>query len=259
MRMKTLVSYLSATKMERARVTVVICVCVLLCEHQRVFGTEVDMRVKAGDSITLYCDSVLSLGSHIVWLRNCSHEHQPSLLIDSSKIFLRTFPRFSFVQNISSNSYDLHIENVSVSDEGMYYCAIDERKVNYLYGVIGPQYLYGNRRTHLSVLESKSSHNVTFNITSTFPVSDLSMKLLFSVCPVCVLLFSISVYCLCQRKTTVSAATQTENCFFEQEDEVCYASLTLSMLKKKRLQSSDFSTYTEVKTKEHKLPKRILV
>ncbi|XP_056092158.1 uncharacterized protein LOC130071392 [Rhinichthys klamathensis goyatoka] len=236
--------------MERARVTVVIFACVLFCEHQSVFGTEVDMRVKTGASITLYSDCDIPLGSHIVWLRNCSHEHQPLLLIDSSKLFLWTFPRFSFVQNSSSNSYDLHIENVSVSDEGIYYCAIDERKVNDVHGVIGSQYQYGNRRTHLSVLESKSFHTETFNITSTFPVSDLYSKLLFSVCPVCVLLFSISVYCLCQRKTTVSAATQTENSFFEREDEVCYASLnTLSMLKKKRLQSSDFTTYTEVRTK----------
>ncbi len=60
---------------------------VLFYEQQRVFGTEVDMRVKAGDSITLYCDCVKPLGSHIVWWRNCSHEHQPSLLIDHSKIF----------------------------------------------------------------------------------------------------------------------------------------------------------------------------
>ncbi|XDV14749.1 hypothetical protein PO909_014945, partial [Leuciscus waleckii] len=113
----------------------------------------------------------MSLGSHIIWLRNCSHEHQPSLIIDSSKLFQGTFPRFSFVQNSSSKSYDLHIENVSVSDEGMYYCVEDERKVNNLHGV-GSQYQYGNRRTHLSVLESKSSPTKTFNITSTFPVSD---------------------------------------------------------------------------------------
>ncbi|KAK7166549.1 hypothetical protein R3I93_006340 [Phoxinus phoxinus] len=202
--------------MERARVAGVIVVCVLLCEHQRVFGTEVDMRVKAGDSITLCCDCVIPLGSHIVWLRNCSHEHQPPLKIDPLNMFLLTFPRFSFVQNSSSSSYDLHIENVSVSDEGIYYCAKDERKVNNVHCGTGSQYQYGNRRTHLSVLESKSSHTETFNITSTLPESDLGSKLLFSVCPVCVVLFSISVYCLCQRKTTVSAATQTENSFFEE-------------------------------------------
>lgn len=125
---------------------------VLFCEHQRVFGTEVDVRVKAGDNITLYGDCVIPLGSHIVWLRNCSHEHQPSLLIETINLFGGMFPRFSFVQNSSSNSYDLHIENVSVSDEGIYYCAIDERKVN---GVMGSQYKYGNRRTRLSVLGKK--------------------------------------------------------------------------------------------------------
>jgi len=112
----------------------------------------VGMRVKAGDSITLYSDCVNPLGSHIVWMRNCSHEHQPSLLIDSTKLFLQMFPRFSFVQNRSSNSYDLHIENVSVSDEGIYYCAIDERKVN---RAMGSQYQSGNRRTRLSVLGKK--------------------------------------------------------------------------------------------------------
>ncbi|XP_067260807.1 uncharacterized protein [Chanodichthys erythropterus] len=229
------------------RAIVITLVCVLFCEHQRVFGTEVDVRVKAGDNITLYSDCVFTFGSHIIWLRNCSHEHQPSLLIETINLFGGMFPRFSFVHNSSSNSYDLHIENVSVSDEGIYYCAIDERKVN---GVMGSLYKYGNRRTRLSVLELKSSHTERFNATSTPPVSDLCWKLLFSGCPVCVLLFSICVYYLCQRKTTVSAATQTENGLFESEDEVCYASLyTPSMLKNKRVQSSDFSTYTEVRTK----------
>lgn len=34
---------------------------------------------------------------------------------------------FSFVFNSSSNFFDLHIVNVSVSDEGIYYCAERER------------------------------------------------------------------------------------------------------------------------------------
>uniref|UniRef100_A0A8C1QZ55 Immunoglobulin V-set domain-containing protein n=1 Tax=Cyprinus carpio TaxID=7962 RepID=A0A8C1QZ55_CYPCA len=151
---------------------------VLFCEQQRVFGAEVDMRVKAGDSITLYGDCVIPLGSLIVWLRNCSHEYQPSLFIDSSEILREKFPRFHFVPNSSRNSYDLHITNVSVSDEGVYYCAKREKPVS-----------PGSER---------------FNTSSTPPVSDcvLCWTLLFSVCPVCVLLFSICVYCFCQRKTT---------------------------------------------------------
>uniref|UniRef100_A0A8C1AWD6 Immunoglobulin domain-containing protein n=1 Tax=Cyprinus carpio carpio TaxID=630221 RepID=A0A8C1AWD6_CYPCA len=180
---------------------------VLFCEQQRVFGAEVDMRVKAGDSITLYGDCVIPLGSLIVWLRNCSHEYQPSLFIDSSEILREKFPRFHFVPNSSRNSYDLHITNVSVSDEGVYYCAKRERIISKdVNGIIHEksEYKYGNKTTRLSVLEPVSPGSERFNTSSTPPVSDcvLCWTLLFSVCPVCVLLFSICVYCFCQRKTT---------------------------------------------------------
>ncbi|KAF4118935.1 uncharacterized protein LOC131545332 [Onychostoma macrolepis] len=247
--------------MERTRVTVITLMCVLFCKQQRVFGLEVDMRVKAGDSITLYCDCVISLGSHIVWWRNCSHEHQPSLLIDRTKIFKETFPRFSFVLNSSGNSYDLHITNISVSDEGIYYCAKRENKINTdAGGIINAKsdYEYGNKSTRLSVLESVRPGAERFNTSSTPPASDcvLCWTLLFSVCPVCVLLFSllssICVYCFCQRKTTGSE-TQTEN-RRDEGGEVCYASLDMpsiqqKKLKKKRVQRSDFSVYSEVRTK----------
>ncbi|XP_016360083.1 uncharacterized protein LOC107702322 [Sinocyclocheilus anshuiensis] len=195
--------------MERARVTVIILLCILFCEQQRVFGAEVNMRVKAGDSITLYSDCVIPLGSLIVWLRNCSHEHQPSLLIDSSEIFMEKFPRFSFVLNSSRNSYDLHITNVSVSDEGMYYCAKREKKISKdVNGIINDQfeYEYGNKTTRLSVLEAVSMHEST--TIATPPVSDcvLCWMLLFSVCSVCVLLSSllssICVFCFCRSQTT---------------------------------------------------------
>ncbi len=119
------------------------------------FGTEVDMRVKAGDSISLYCDCVIPFGSHIVWWRNCSHEHQPSLLIEAVNLFTGMFPRFNFVLNSSSNSCDLHITNVSVFDEGLYYCAIKERKVHDVHSIISSEYQYGNRSTHLYVLGKK--------------------------------------------------------------------------------------------------------
>ncbi|XP_026123423.1 uncharacterized protein LOC113106071 [Carassius auratus] len=237
--------------MERAIVIVTTLVCVLFCEQQRVFGAEVGMRVKAGDSITLYGDCVIPLGSHIFWLRNCSHEHQPSLLIEADNLFQGTFPRFNFVLNSSSNSYDLHITNFSVSDEGLYYCAIKERKVHDVHNIVGSEYQYGNRTTRLSLLEPASPHAERFNSTST-PVSEPCWNPLFSVCPVCVLLFSACVLCLCRRKTTVAAATQTENRYYKGEDEVSYASLnTLSMtaVKTQTLQNSDFCTYTEVRTK----------
>ncbi|KAF4118936.1 hypothetical protein G5714_000987 [Onychostoma macrolepis] len=146
------------------------------------------MRVKAGDRITLYCDCVISLGSDIVWWRNCSHEHQPSLLIDPSEIFKETFSHFSFVLNSSD-------------PDGIINAKFD--------------YEYGNKTTRLSVLESVRPGAERFNTSSTPPASDcmLCWTLLFSVCPVCVLLSllsSICVYCFCQRKTTGSEAP-TEN------------------------------------------------
>ncbi|XP_056304222.1 uncharacterized protein LOC130216325 [Danio aesculapii] len=232
--------------MERAMISAVTLLCVLLCEEQKVFGTEVNMRVKPGESVTLYCDCAVSFGSHIHWMRNCSHENQPSLVIDPSYMFLETLPRFSFVPNSSSNSYNLHIENVSVSDEGLYYCRINERNAR-----TSSEYKNGNYTTRLSVFGSVSPHMENINITSRLPASDcrLCFILLFIVCSVCVLLFSIGLYCLCHKKTAVSASTQTENGYYENEAEVCYASLnTPSMLKKKEVQRSDFSIYTEVQT-----------
>uniref|UniRef100_A0A8C1XV67 Ig-like domain-containing protein n=1 Tax=Cyprinus carpio TaxID=7962 RepID=A0A8C1XV67_CYPCA len=121
------------------------------------FGTQLNIRVKAGESIALYCDCVIPFGSHIAWWRNCSHENQPSLLIEAENLFTGMFPRFSFVYNSSSYTYDLHITNVSVSDEGLYYCAMKERKVHDLHSIISSEYQYGNRSTHLSCVSGVCS------------------------------------------------------------------------------------------------------
>ncbi|XP_051559308.1 uncharacterized protein LOC127444134 [Myxocyprinus asiaticus] len=248
--------------MERERVILFTLVCIWFCEHQRVFGAEVDIKVKPGDNITLFCDCAIPIGSQIIWIRNCSHENQPSLFIRFDGLFKGIFPRYSFVPNNSSNSYDLHIKNTSVSDEGIYHCAKAEKNIEEdALGIIRSKekYQYGNRTTRLSLLEPAST------TVSPSPVSDclLCWQLLFSVCPVCVLLCSICAYCLCQKKNTgpdsrafseEKAETQTFNQHDEGEDEVCYASLDMpskrqKQLKKKRLQGSDFSTYSEVRTK----------
>ncbi|KTF73652.1 hypothetical protein cypCar_00042695 [Cyprinus carpio] len=86
------------------------------------------MKVRPGDNITLYCDRSVTLGSVVVWIRNCSHESQPSLIIDYKKLELEIFQRFSFIHNTYNNSHDLHITNISVSDLGLYYCAKVEKK-----------------------------------------------------------------------------------------------------------------------------------
>jgi len=118
----------------------------------------VEMKVRPGDNITLYCDRSLTHGFLFVWIRNCSHENQPSLKIDYTKWFRNTFQRFSSVYNRSSNSYDLHITNISVSDLGLYYCAEVENKVHKdEKGIISSSevYYYGNRTTRLSLAGKK--------------------------------------------------------------------------------------------------------
>ncbi|XP_048053363.1 uncharacterized protein LOC125272520 isoform X2 [Megalobrama amblycephala] len=221
------------------------------------------MKVRPGDNITLYCDRSSTLGSLIVWIRNCSHENQPSLEIDFTKWNKEIFQRFSSVQNRSSNSYDLHITNISVSDLGLYYCGEVENKVDKdANGIISSSKVYynGNRTTRLSFAEEVTPCS-GLNITSTPRVSDcvLCWTLLFSVCPVCVLLSSICLYCLYQRKTTDAAADQKvnsrgRNTIEGEDEEVCYASLDVKtrrqkQRKTKRVQSSDFSTYAQLKLK----------
>lgn len=105
----------------------------------------IEMRVRPGENITLYCDCKSSVGVYIVWYRNCSHEKQPSLVLKTwldrnsldphsnyeSAFFhlLNPFPDFHLVKNNLSQSYNLLITNITETDEGLYYCGTEEPKV----------------------------------------------------------------------------------------------------------------------------------
>ncbi|KAL7841163.1 hypothetical protein SRHO_G00248540, partial [Serrasalmus rhombeus] len=196
--------------MERSRAVLITLMCVLFLSLKRISGAEVEMRVRRGDSVTLYCDCVWQSGFSIVWFRNCSHEHQPPLIIStmdlihstetSKALMFGAFPRYAPVWNQSSQTHDLLVKNVTESDLGLYYCALQEKKIGY--GEKGMHYVdvyhYGNRTTRLSLLDIPSDNLP--QTPSTPPVSDCSVcwKLLVSVCPVCVLLSSIGVYCICR-------------------------------------------------------------
>ncbi|KAG7238362.1 hypothetical protein INR49_030964 [Caranx melampygus] len=119
-----------------------------------------EVAVRPGDNITLYCDCKKSTGVYIVWYRNCSHENQPTLvlgLIKNSQLVnrdhsTRVLPRFEFLSNDTSNSYDLLIMNITDSDEGLYYCGTEQTKVEddkY----ISPRNIhsYGNAATRITV------------------------------------------------------------------------------------------------------------
>ncbi|XP_058641598.1 uncharacterized protein LOC131546214 isoform X1 [Onychostoma macrolepis] len=227
----------------------------LLFHQKSIDGEEVEMKVSPGDNITLYCDHSVTFGSLIVWIRNCSHENQPSLIIDFRKLDVEIFQRFSFIHNRYNNSHDLHITNISVSDLGLYYCAKLENKVNQdEKGILSSSevYSYGNRTTRLSLEEVTSCSE-----PSAPPDCLLCWTLLFSVCPVCVFLSFICVFYLFCKKTDAATdqkdklkGRNTAECA---DEEVCYASLDVitkrqKQRKTKRVQSSDFSTYAQVRT-----------
>ncbi|XP_057188549.1 uncharacterized protein LOC130553539 [Triplophysa rosa] len=247
--------------MERSRLTVTVLIYGLLF-NQKIYGAEIELKVRPGDNITLICDRPLTRGSIIAWIRNCSHENQPSLIIDQKTMYKNNLPRFSFLQNSNIKSLDLHIINVKVFDLGLYYCAEYERKLNEDKNGItytSEVYYYGNQTTRLSLAEPVTASSGPSSTVSPPPVSDcfLCWTLLFSVCPVCVLLSSICVYCLCQKKTTGGGTDHKENQRSRttpeggDDDEVCYASLdviTRRPMRLKKKQSSDFSTYAPVRT-----------
>ncbi|XP_036439280.1 uncharacterized protein LOC118816794 [Colossoma macropomum] len=169
------------SEMERSSVALITVICVLL---SRISGSEVEMRVRPGDDVTLYSDCVWKSGYNTVWFRNSSKEHHPPIIISTEDFMRGVHPCYSFVWNPSSETHDLLVKNVSESDLGLYYCAIHEKKITGdETGVILSEdiYHYGSRITRLSFLDT----TIPSADPSTPPVSDCSVcwKLLVSVCP----------------------------------------------------------------------------
>ncbi|KAL7856257.1 hypothetical protein AOLI_G00198610 [Acnodon oligacanthus] len=248
------------SEMERSGAVLIALACVLF---SRISGAEVEMRVRPGDNVVLYSDCVLETGL-VVWFRNSSNESQSPLIISGDTLMLAAFSHYSFVWNSSSKTRDLLVKNVNESDLGLYYCA--QKQTKFIKDGTGADvgtvvYHYGNRTTRLSFLDS-TAPCVDLQTPSTPPVSDCSVcwKLLVSVCPVCVLLSSTCLYCIYRHTTKVekeakkkSERAERQKCRSDEvgEDGVCYASLDHKSRrqkrpKKKRFESSDFSTYSEV-------------
>ncbi|MED6291113.1 hypothetical protein CHARACLAT_020204 [Characodon lateralis] len=223
-----------------------------------------ETTVRRGDNVTLYCDCKVLTGVYIVWFRNCSHQYQPTLVVKSNQIeeLENIFPRFKILKNESSNSYDLVIRNITNSDEGLYYCGTFETKVekDTNKNIYSKEiYIYGNTTTIVSLyLESNFLHP---NISRTVEDCGVCWKLLFSVCPagsvLSALFSSLLVYLLCQKSANTQAEKnrpdtlrQTEE---TQDENVCYAALEINQpsqrtKRKRTIQSSDFSTYSAIKT-----------
>ncbi|XP_035856177.1 uncharacterized protein LOC118492939 [Sander lucioperca] len=151
--------------MDGLHIFLVVYLGVVSCSHDLVSGSMLKVRVRPGDNITLYCDCKLSLGVYIVWYRNCSHDNQPSLILgvhysvkENTAIYglQKIPPRFQFVRNFSSNSYDLLITNITDSDEGLYFCGTEQARVeDKEYITKKYVYIYGNVTTKI-ILDSDS-------------------------------------------------------------------------------------------------------
>lgn len=137
-----LVAESNVTKTEKLKKSSFVSISGVIATSQvQISGPVLELTVRRGDNITLHCDCKASTGVYIKWYRNCSHVNQPPLVLktrypheelmdkDYGTDFLNPFPRFHLVKNESSESYDLLIVNITVSDEGLYYCGTEQHKV----------------------------------------------------------------------------------------------------------------------------------
>ena len=120
----------------------------------------VELTVRPGQNVTLYCDCKLTTNVNLVWYRNCSHEYQPTLSLNwkdrDEGLFEyeengRNFFHLNILWNASSNSYDLLIKNITDSHLGLYYCGTEKQsgkkgnKTKYIdtYGKIITRIVFG--------------------------------------------------------------------------------------------------------------------
>ncbi|KAM8772528.1 uncharacterized protein AB9X84_010202 isoform 2-T2 [Acanthopagrus schlegelii] len=210
----------------------VILLGVVSFSHDQVTGSVLEVSVRPGDNITLYCDCKKSPGVYIVWYRNCSHENQPPFILETANYRMdypaKTFPRFKFLRNTSSDSYDLLIMNITQSDEGIYYCGTEHTKVEEK-DHIAPKtdYRYSNVATRIILNSSDTDHcqppRPSTQDCAKGPQVD---------------------------EQKLESRHQTEP---NQVEDVCYAALEIRQpsqrpKKKKRSQGSDFSTYSAINT-----------
>ncbi|GLD72722.1 uncharacterized protein AKAME5_002404700 [Lates japonicus] len=162
--------------------------------------------------------------------------------------------RISLRKNQSSESYNLLIKNITDSDEGLYYCGTEQPKVEDKTKVERKYiYRYGNVTTRIVLINSSEPHQDCGSCWT----------LLFSLCPAFAvlssLLSSLLVYHLCGKTGTAKEPHVDEegpatrgHTRGNQDEDVCYAALEIRQVsqrpKKKKIQSSDFSTYSAINT-----------
>ncbi|CAL8238678.1 unnamed protein product, partial [Lota lota] len=224
-------------------------------------NTVVELTVRPGENVTLYCDCKISPSVDIVWYRNCSHENQPTLTLNWKDRALGIFDygmngrhssHLKMKRNDSSKSYDLLIKNITDSHLGLYYCGTEKqngtkREFKFIY-------TYGNIITRISFGAGDPGPAA--------PDCGQCWMLLAILCPSSALLLSVFsslvVYLRC-RKIDLHVAQKTPSSRDitsirnQDEDGLCYSTLDIPLRsqrpKKKRVQTSEFSTYSAVNNK----------
>ncbi|CAL8329675.1 unnamed protein product [Lota lota] len=114
----------------------------------------VELTVRPGENVTLYCDCKTSTDVYIVWFRNCSHENQPTFALKTVDVKLVNYSlknkylHFNVKWNISTASYDLLINNITEVHLGLYYCGTQEKHLLDK-GVYKYVYTYGKSTTRI--------------------------------------------------------------------------------------------------------------
>ncbi|CAB1458930.1 unnamed protein product [Pleuronectes platessa] len=221
--------------MDQLHVLIILLIGSVASSQAHISGSVLNLTVSPGDNATLYCDCKSSSG--------LSGEYKDNL---------HPFPRFHLVKNESSESYDLMIMNISDSDEGLYYCGteqLNKKSISHKDKYIPTR--YGNVTRRILTFESKQRE--------TAQSCDLCWTLLFSLCPASAVLSSLLssslVYHFCRRTAKdipEEGSNSSDRTRGNQDGDVCYAALEIRQPtqrpKRKKTQSSDFSTYSDINT-----------
>ncbi|XP_055014527.1 uncharacterized protein LOC110172570 [Boleophthalmus pectinirostris] len=229
-----------------------------------VSGSVLDVTVKPGQNITLYCDCTCSTGVYTVWYRNCSDPNHPPMVLKTRKDsfalkdqnyisnWKNPLPRFEFVKDSKSNCYNLHITNITENDGGSYYCGTETTQVlDTKTNGMKYTFVYANGTVTRRIL-FKSSESMKSEECG------VCWILLFSLCPALTLLSTLLLvfvlYSECCKQAIKRAEPRVQMSQSEDGD-VCYAALEIRQAsqrpkRKKKTPDSDFSTYSAIKTSQ---------
>ncbi|CAL8274723.1 unnamed protein product [Gadus morhua 'NCC'] len=242
--------------------------------------TVVELYVRPGETVTVPCDCKLSSGETIVWYRNCSHENQPPLILTWQELEENKDSKLSNLNgmwNHSSKTYTLLITNISDSHLGLYYCRTEKKYVTEQdQNHTKYEHRYGNVTTRISfdISVGPTLRDIDTSVGPTLkdigfgnsaaPDCRKCWMLLVILCPSSALLLSLLsslvVYLCCRRKDEALHVAQTSpssrditSIRNQDEDGLCYATLDIPLRsqrpKKKRVQPSEFSTYSAINSR----------